>query len=166
MAAPPPRKNHNRSSPPVMTLRSGHASSSPPRNDCAAAPAPAAPRSFTSGSTSTDPRSARIEIWLDEVLRASEHSGADSPHSPPHSPRNGGRAQILRGLRRLGRKLKRRSHEAREGQVADRTAMYSHENGDDDLASESSADVIAEAMRRRGERLERARMLLERSGQG
>lgn len=182
MAAPRPRKDHNRSPSTVMTLRSPRVSSSPsspshnnPHHHPAAADAtaPAGPESRASGSTSTDPRSARIEIWLDEVLRASEPPGPDSNQSPPQppplppSPRNGGRAQILRGLRRLSRKLRRRSDEGRDGEAVDRTAMYSHEHGaHDELASESSGDVIAQAVRRRGERLDRARMLLERSAQG
>lgn len=154
-----------------MTLRSGRVSSSPsspPHNDHRAADAP---ESRTSRSASTDPRSARIEIWLDEVLRASELPAADSGHNPPPppppSPQNGGRAQLLRGLRRLSRKLRRRSDEGRDGGAVDRTAMYSHEHmAGDEPASESSGDAITQAVRRRGERLERARMLLERSAQG
>lgn len=166
MATPPPRQNPN-GPPSDMTLRSGRVSSSPSDRPARDAPAP----SHTSTTTTTDPRSARIEIWLDEVFRASSAPAQSpppwSPPSPPASTK--GKAQILQGLRRLGRRLRRRSSdEGREGE-ADRTAMYSfgHGGGDDDEVSEgSSGGIVAREARRRAERLERARRLLERSGQG
>lgn len=161
----------------------------PPNN--VSSPPPNPP---TSSSTPSDPRSARIEIWLDEVLRASslsppshdpdhhlshydcgDHSPPAALWSPPSPPattssKKKGRAQILDGIRRLSRKLRRREAEAAEGEAGERerTAMYSLEDaGDVALVSEgSSEDPVEKIARRRGERLKRARRLLERSGQG
>ncbi|MBE3044953.1 hypothetical protein IMZ48_20825, partial [Candidatus Bathyarchaeota archaeon] len=77
----------------------------------------------------------------------------------------------LQGLRRLGRKLRRRSEEEErgEGEVT-RTAMYSFgnaggHNDDEEVSGGSSGGGVAREVRRRDDRLGRARRLLEKNGQ-
>ncbi|SPN96907.1 uncharacterized protein DNG_00426 [Cephalotrichum gorgonifer] len=164
-----------------------------PDTPAAAAAAAAPPRSPTSAtaSTSTDPRSARIEIWVEEVRRVAEPPPSPDPlHDQDQqrapgwpSPREERGERILGGLRRLGRRLAGGGREREREQERERereaggegTAMYSGAGagagapggtpgGDEDFDGGSSEGDVARGMRERGERLDRARRLLERSG--